>query len=43
MSEVNCPAKAIEVHAGTGCAAAIIMGWFTGKEPVCGNGDSGCR
>jgi len=28
---LNCPANAIEVHAGTGCAAAILFGWFTGK------------
>jgi len=39
---LNCPAKAIEVNAGTGCATAIIMSWFTGKEPACGCGDGGC-
>ena len=39
---LNCPANAIEVNAGTGCAAAIIMGWLTGKEPACGCGDGGC-
>jgi len=39
---LNCPASAIEVDAGTGCAAAIIMSWFTGKEPTCGCGDGGC-
>jgi len=33
---MNCPVKAIKVKAGTGCAAAIIMSWFTGKEPTCG-------
>jgi NAD-dependent dihydropyrimidine dehydrogenase PreA subunit len=38
---MNCPAKAIEVSAGVGCAAAIIMSWFTGKEPSCGCSDSG--
>jgi len=39
---LNCPAEAIEVNAGVGCAAAIIMSWFTGKEPVCGcSGDDG--
>jgi len=32
---LNCPGGAIEVKAGTGCAAAIIMGWITGKEPSC--------
>ena len=42
---MNCPAEAIEVNAGVGCATAIIIGWFTGKEPSCGcseNGDSVC-
>jgi len=38
---LNCPAKAIEVNAGVGCAAAIIMSWFTGKEPTCGCSDDG--
>ena len=33
---MNCPAKAIEVNAGVGCAAAIIYSWVTGKEPACG-------
>jgi len=32
---LNCPVNAIEVNAGTGCAAAIIMSWFTGDEPSC--------
>jgi len=40
---LNCPTKAIEVNAGVGCAAAIIIGWFTGKEPNCDCIDgSGC-
>lgn len=40
---LNCPAKAIEVNAGVGCAAAIFMSWFTGKEPACGcGGEGGC-
>jgi NAD-dependent dihydropyrimidine dehydrogenase PreA subunit len=39
---LNCPAKAIEVNAGVGCATAIIMSWFTGKEPTCGCSDSDC-
>ena len=39
---LNCPAKAIDVNAGVGCAAAIIMSWFTGKEPTCGCSDSDC-
>ena len=37
----NCAAKAIEVNAGTGCAAAFITSWFTGKEPTCGCSDAG--
>ena len=42
---LNCPTNAIEVHAGVGCAAAIIQSWFTGKEPTCGcssDGDGCC-
>jgi len=44
---MNCPVGAIIVCAGTGCAAAIIMSWFTGREPECGcsaddDGDSKC-
>ena len=39
----NCPASAIQVSAGTGCAVAIIKGWLTGKEPSCGcDGDINC-
>jgi len=36
---MNCPAEAITVNAGTGCAVAIMMSWFTGKEPDCGCSD----
>lgn len=39
---LNCPVGAIEVNAGVGCATAIIMSWFTGKEPTCGCSDDGC-
>jgi len=40
---LNCPVKALEVNAGTGCAAAIIYGWVTGKEFSCGaSGEAGC-
>ena len=39
---LNCPAGAIEVDAGVGCAAAIIMSWFTGKEPACGCDSGEC-
>jgi len=38
---MNCPSEALEVNAGAGCAAAIIIGWFTGKEPFCGRADDG--
>jgi NAD-dependent dihydropyrimidine dehydrogenase PreA subunit len=31
----NCPAEAISVDAGVGCAAAVITGWLTGSEPSC--------
>ena len=38
---LNCPASAIDVSSGVGCAIAIIKGWLTGTEPSCGcsNGD----
>lgn len=32
----NCAASAITVEEGVGCAAAIIIGFFTGTEPTCG-------
>lgn len=32
----NCARNAIFLHPGVGCAAAIINGWITGKEPSCG-------
>lgn len=35
----NCAFSALEVHAGVGCAAAIIQSMFTGKEPTCGCSD----
>jgi NAD-dependent dihydropyrimidine dehydrogenase PreA subunit len=39
---LNCAAGAIEVHAGVGCAAAIIKGWITGGEPNCDCGAGDC-
>ena len=39
---LNCPSRAISVDAGVGCAYAIIMSWFTGKEPSCGCDDGEC-
>jgi len=38
----NCPVSALAVDAGVGCAFAVIMGWFTGKEPSCDCSSSGC-
>lgn len=39
----NCPFSAIKVEVGVGCAAAIINGMITGKEPSCDCSDSnGC-
>ena len=40
--KINCPMSAITVDANVGCAAAIILGWFTGKEPSCGCGTAEC-
>lgn len=37
---LNCPRAALSVHAGVGCAAAIIKGWVTRSDPSCGC--SGC-
>ena len=39
---LNCPANAIKVNAGVGCAAAVIFGWLNGTEPKCGCSDSDC-
>jgi len=39
--EKNCEYGAIRVDAGVGCAAAIIYGILTGKEPQCGCEPSG--
>ena len=36
----NCPAGAIKVQVGVGCAAAIIIGKLRGTAPVC---DCGSR
>ena len=39
----NCPMSAIAVDANVGCAAGIIFGWLTGKEPTCGcDSAAGC-
>jgi len=32
----NCPARAISVNPGVGCASAIINSWIRGGEPTCG-------
>jgi NAD-dependent dihydropyrimidine dehydrogenase PreA subunit len=35
---VNCPQGALTVHAGVGCASAIIGSWFGRRsEPSCGS------
>jgi NAD-dependent dihydropyrimidine dehydrogenase PreA subunit len=34
--QVNCPTGAIAVNAGVGCAAAMIKGALSGREPTCG-------
>ncbi|MCL2126611.1 MAG: 4Fe-4S binding protein [Treponema sp.] len=39
---LNCPAEAITVNAGVGCAAAYIFGWLTGGEPACGCSGGEC-
>lgn len=39
--KLNCPAKAIEVKSGVGCAGAILRGLVTGKEATCGCSDDG--
>ncbi|RPJ06191.1 MAG: 4Fe-4S dicluster domain-containing protein [Spirochaetaceae bacterium] len=40
----NCASGAIKVHAGVGCATAIIWGKLRGTEPSCGgdDGSTGC-
>jgi len=37
----NCATSALTVNPGVGCAAAIIQGWVTGKEPSCGCDEGG--
>lgn len=41
---LNCPAAALSVKPGVGCAAAIIHGFLTNSEPSCdcSGSDSGC-
>jgi ferredoxin len=38
----NCPAGAIEVDAGVGCASAMIYAALTGRKEVCCGGDPCC-
>ena len=44
--QLNCPARAINVESGVGCATAMIFAALTGrKEPTCGSrdkSDCGC-
>jgi NAD-dependent dihydropyrimidine dehydrogenase PreA subunit len=43
---MNCPAGAIDVKSGVGCASAIIRGFLKKSDPVCGcsevNDNNGC-
>ena len=38
----NCPADAISVGAGVGCAEAVIYGFLRGTEPDCDCSNSSC-
>ncbi len=38
---MNCSAEALTVHAGVGCASAIVRSWIVGGEPSCGCGEEG--
>ena len=38
----NCAFEAVEVHAGVGCAGAILRSFFTGGEPTCGGDGQSC-
>ncbi len=38
----NCPAGAISVRQGVGCAYAIIIGRLRGTEPTCGCSEEDC-
>lgn len=35
--QMNCPAEAISVDSGVGCATAFIYGILSGTEPNCGS------
>lgn len=42
---MNCPAGAVTVRSGVGCASGVIAGLLRGTEPVCGcdsSPDSDC-
>ncbi|MBD3233393.1 MAG: 4Fe-4S dicluster domain-containing protein [candidate division Zixibacteria bacterium] len=40
---MNCPEGAISVHAGVGCASAVLQGWINETEPTCDcSGESAC-
>jgi Pyruvate/2-oxoacid:ferredoxin oxidoreductase delta subunit len=40
--QLNCPADAIRVRSGVGCAAAMIKAALTGGPETCGDGGSCC-
>ncbi|MHC4480600.1 MAG: 4Fe-4S binding protein [Planctomycetota bacterium] len=33
---MNCPADALSVESGVGCASGVILGALRGSEPCCG-------
>lgn len=39
---LNCPADALSVKKGVGCAQAVRKGLLNGTEPDCGCGDGSC-
>jgi ferredoxin len=41
--QMNCPAQAITVKSGVGCAAAMIQSALTGRKEVSCGPDTGCN
>lgn len=37
----NCEQQSISVRSGVGCAAGVLTGLLTGREPTCGCSDDG--
>lgn len=40
--QLNCPADAITVDSGVGCAAAMMQAALFGGEATCGGAEEGC-